>query len=75
VVEYNLYRTALGTGGGPASPECEAALGGGTTAFLTTLPDDHGFLIVARNGVGDGSFGSDSAGRERPSPAPESVCP
>jgi hypothetical protein len=66
VIEYNLYRTDLLAGAGPAFPLCEAALGTGTSAFLTTLPDNHGFLVVARNGVADGSFGSDSEGRERP---------
>lgn len=66
VVEYNLYRTDLLAGAGPALPLCEAALGTGTTAFLPTLPDNHGFLVVARNGVSDGSLGSDSEGRERP---------
>lgn len=74
-VTYNLYRTDLTRAPKRAAPVCEAPLGGGTSAFLPDLPAGHGFLVVARNAAGDGSFGTDSAGRERPSPAAGSGCP
>jgi hypothetical protein len=73
VETYNLYRIPLN--GSAATPECEAALGGATTAFLSSLPDNHGFLVVANNSVGDGSFGLDDNGAERPAPLPADVCP
>ncbi|MBP7147545.1 MAG: DUF362 domain-containing protein [Acidobacteria bacterium] len=73
--EYQLYRTDLARAQKLAAPECEAPLGDGTTAFLPDLPANHGFLVVARNAAGDGSLGSDGAGRERPSPAAGSACP
>ncbi|HEX6852126.1 MAG TPA: trypsin-like peptidase domain-containing protein [Candidatus Polarisedimenticolaceae bacterium] len=67
---YGLYRTTLGA---PVSAQCEADLGNATTALLATLTDDRGFLVVARNAAGEGSYGSDSAGVERsPASAP---CP
>jgi hypothetical protein len=62
---YKLYRTALGV---PASPECEADLGAGTSAVLSTLTDRRGFLVVARNAAGEGPYGSESDGTQR-SPA------
>jgi len=71
-VDYVLYRVSLP--GGTAA-ECEADLGGGFTVVLDTLPDDHGFFVVARNGVGEGSLGRNSSGRDRPGPAHGSVCP
>jgi hypothetical protein len=74
VTEYNLYRTDL-TAGPPASPECEAPLGTGTSAILPTLPDNHGFIVVARNSVSDGSFGQESRPRERPNGGPAGACP
>lgn len=67
---YALYRTAFGA---PVAAQCEADLGASTTALLATLSDDRGFLVVARNAAGEGSYGGDSAGSERaPAPAP---CP
>jgi hypothetical protein len=71
---YKLYRTGLG-GGGSFAPTCEADLGTGTSAVLSSLVDNHGFVVVARNGLGDGSFGQDSAGTERPKAAGADVCP
>lgn len=72
---YNLYRAPL-PGPRPGSPpECEAPLGSGTSAVLASLPDGMAFLVVGRNGVGDGSFGHDSAGHERPAPLPGTACP
>ena len=73
VETFNLYRFPLN--GGAATPECEAALGGATTAFLPSLPDNHAFLVVAGNSVGDGSFGLNDNGAERPAPLPADVCP
>ena len=75
VITYYLYRVDLGTLGGGSLPECEAALGTGTSAVLPALPDQYGFIVVGRNGAGDGSFGTDSHGHERPSPAPGGACP
>jgi len=73
--EYNLYRVDLSALGPATQPVCEAHLGLLDTAVLPTLPAGHGFLVVARNSVGDGSFGRNSQGAERPSPAPVDVCP
>ena len=75
VIAYYLYRVDLGTLAGGALPACEAALGSGTSAVLPALPDQYGFIVVGRNGAGDGSFGADSDGHERPSPAPGGACP
>jgi hypothetical protein len=75
VQTYNLYRTSLLGPRDRARPECETALGDATTAFLPSLSDNCGFLVVARNAAGDGSFGGDSRGRERPSPAVTGICP
>jgi hypothetical protein len=67
---YKLYRTAFGA---PVSAQCEADLGSATTALLASLSDDRGFLVVARNVAGEGSYGVDSSGSERsPAAAP---CP
>jgi hypothetical protein len=75
VEEYVLYRTDLAGPSGPVDPECETVLGTGTSAVLPTLPDNCAFMVVARNRIGDGSFGRDSQGRDRPSPAEGSACP
>jgi hypothetical protein len=72
--EFVLYRMAL-PATGATLPECETNLGNGTSAVLGSLPDNHGFLVVGRNGVGDGSFGRGHRGAERPSPAEQDVCP
>ena len=60
---------------GAARPVCEAPLGGGTSAVLPTLTDNHGFVVVGRNSVGEGSFGEESEPHERPSPESGDVCP
>jgi hypothetical protein len=73
--EYNLYRVDLAGLGAATQPVCEAYLGQLETATLPTLTDGQGFIVVGRNLVGDGSFGKNSAGAERPSPAPADVCP
>jgi hypothetical protein len=75
VDEYNLYRVDLEGMAGATAPECEAALDRGGTTVLAELPDDHGLLVVARNAVGDGSFGESSARAERATPLPDDVCP
>ena len=51
---YRLYRTVLGT---PVAAECEGDLGSSTTALLGALTDDRGFLVVARNAMGEGPYG------------------
>jgi hypothetical protein len=72
VTDYVLYAVPIG---GPwIEPECEGALGSGTTATVASLPDDCGFLVVARNDAGEGSYGTDSAGHER-ARATSATCP
>jgi len=75
VDEYNLYRIDLAGMSGATLPQCAAVLGSGGSAVLSTLPDDHGLLVVARNAVGDGSFGESSRHSERPAPLSGNVCP
>lgn len=62
---YRLYRTVLG---GPVTAQCEADLGVATTALLPTLTDDRGFLVVARNAAGEGSYGTGRAPASSPCP-------
>ena len=69
--EFVLYGIDLA--GGP--PECETTLGAGLSSFVSSLPDNHAFVVVGRNGAGDGSFGSDSLGIERASAIDTGVCP
>jgi hypothetical protein len=69
---YLLYRYALPLGGSTL-PSCEADLGSGTNATLTSLSANHGFVVVARNAAGEGSFGTTSTGAERP--AATAPCP
>ncbi len=69
---YRLYRTPLGA---PVSAACEADLGTGTGAQLAALTSQQGFLVVARNGAGEGSYGRSSAGIERLPAAPGAACP
>jgi hypothetical protein len=73
VDDYKLYRSDLSGMG--FAPTCEADLGSGTSIVLSSLTDDHGFVVVARNGRGEGSYGQDSAGAERPAAAGGDVCP
>jgi hypothetical protein len=75
VDEYNLYTVDLAGMTGVTRPKCEAALGSLGSAVLTSLPDNQGFLVVARNAVGDGSFGESSTHAERPAPSSGNVCP
>ena len=67
-----LYRTPLGA---PVSAACEADLGLGTNAVLAGLSAQQGFLVVARNGAGEGSYGRSSGGVERPPAGPGTSCP
>jgi hypothetical protein len=60
---YRLYRTVLAA---PLAPECEADLGAATSSVLAALTADRGFLVVARNGAGEGDYGTDGAGTPRP---------
>lgn len=73
--EYNLYRIILDTIHDVYNPECEAALGTGTSAFLSALTDRCGFIVVGRNSAGDGSYGQDSLNRERFSAQEPNICP
>jgi hypothetical protein len=75
VDEYELYRTSLAGVAGPLQPVCETTLGTFSSAVLADLPDDQGFLVVGRNSMGDGSFGRDHLGRDRPSPLEGDACP
>ena len=56
-------------------PECETVLGAGTSTVLPTLSDDHAFIVVGRNAAGDGAFGRNGLGHDRPSPLEGNVCP
>ena len=69
---YRLYRTPLGT---PVSATCETDLGSGTNTVLAALSEQQGFLVVARNAVGEGSYGRSSGGVERPPAGPGEACP
>lgn len=69
---YRLYRSVLG---GPFAPQCEANLGSGTSTVLPSLPDDRAFVVVAKNGSGEGSYGSDSTGAERSAASGGDLCP
>ncbi|MCU0223854.1 MAG: trypsin-like peptidase domain-containing protein [Acidobacteria bacterium] len=69
---YRLYRTALGA---PVDATCEADLGTGTNALLAGLSAQQGFLVVARNSAGEGSYGRSSGGVERPPAGPGKSCP
>ncbi len=71
---YSLYRVAL-PASAPLAPHCEAALGPTTSITLSTLTPNSGFLVVARGAAGDGSFGQDSAGGERPRASGADACP
>lgn len=71
--EFVLYRMPIPLSG--ALPACESGLGNGTSAYVSDLPVNHVFLVVGRNAVGDGSFGSGSNGAERPSPPQLEICP
>ncbi|UCF68240.1 MAG: DUF362 domain-containing protein [Acidobacteriota bacterium] len=72
---YYLYRTRLDAPEARARPECETELGSGSSAVLSYLPQGYGFIVVGHNLAGDGSFGFDSRGAERPSPRALDVCP
>lgn len=74
VLGYKLYRTVL-TGGGPFQPVCEADLGTGLSQFLPLLTDNSGFMVVARNAAGEGSYGQTSDGAERPRASGAGLCP
>ena len=70
---YALYAAPLA---GPAAPPlCETDLGSSTPALLPALPDGHGFLVVARNSLGEGPYGRDSEGLERAPAQGGDVCP
>jgi lysyl endopeptidase len=69
---YRLYRTPLGA---PVSATCEADLGTGTSAQLAALSSQQGFLVVARNAAGEGSYGRSSGGVERPPAGLGKACP
>lgn len=69
---YRLYATPLAA---PYAPTCEAELGSATGVVLSQLSDNSGFLIVAFNAAGEGSYGTDSAGAERPPASGADVCP
>jgi hypothetical protein len=72
--EFLLYRTDLIGSPYRADPVCETYLGTGNSNSLASLPDNHGFLVVASNSVSHGSFGHDSRGNERPDGGPEQSC-
>jgi len=72
VTDYVLYSIPITAPW--STPRCEGGLGSATAAPAVALPDDRGFLVVARNPAGEGSYGSRSDGSTRPS-ATASACP
>lgn len=75
VEDYLLYRVDLAGLSAATTPQCVTGLGALESATLGDLPDDQGLLVVAGNGVGQGSFGENSFAAERPAPAPGAACP
>lgn len=71
---YKLYRYALPLSAA-TTPTCEADLGTSTSATLATLTSNMGFVVVARNGAGEGSYGKRSSGVERTKAVGGAVCP
>ena len=71
---YSLYGVPL-PGSNAELKSCEGTLGIATSVTVPTLPDDHGFLVVASNGQGEGSYGADSSGAERGPAVMPDVCP
>jgi hypothetical protein len=72
--EYRVYGAPL-AGAAAAAPVCEADLGSSVSAQLAFLPDNHGFLVVARNSLGEGSYGRGGDGEERAPAQGAEVCP
>jgi hypothetical protein len=70
---YRLYR--VDPRGPVVSPLCEADLGNGTTAELTTLTGDSGFLVVGVNSIDEGPYGNDSDNTPRSPAQGGAVCP
>jgi hypothetical protein len=75
VEDYVLYRVPIAGLAAGALAECEAGIGSGTIAVVPRLPDDHAFVVVARNAAGEGSLGRDGQGRDRAAPAAAGSCP
>ena len=71
MTDYVLYGLPLGSPS--AEPTCQGLLGSGTLSTVATLPEG-AFLVVARNAVGEGSYGRSSDGSQRPSAGP-GLCP
>jgi hypothetical protein len=71
---YGLYAYEL-SAGSAATPACEADLGSGTSSVLPDLTADRGFLVVARNARGEGSYGGDSQDQERTPATGAAICP
>lgn len=70
---YVLYGASLAALGSP--PACEGGLGTGTSAVLATLNPNRGYVVVARNAAGEGSYGQTSAGAQRPRATGAGICP
>ncbi len=62
--DYEIYEGALGTYYSHASKFCTT--GGLTTSTFAGPPDSTYYLVVPRNTLGEGSYGSASSGAERP---------
>ncbi|UCF69255.1 MAG: right-handed parallel beta-helix repeat-containing protein [Acidobacteriota bacterium] len=74
VYSYKLYRSPLAESVS-FDPSCEANLGADTSASVGELADDHGFVVVASNDAGEGSYGRTSAGSERRRAYGAAECP
>jgi hypothetical protein len=72
VESYLLYGRPL-TNSKRVSIGCLGELASSTSALIAELPDNYSFLIVARNSLGEGSYGQTSEGAERSAALP--ICP
>jgi hypothetical protein len=66
-IDFEVYEGALGEFSAHEAIACTTA--GATTYTLTPSPGDRYFLVVPRNATREGSYGTDSAGGERPASA------
>lgn len=67
VDDYEVYEGALGSFTSHTPLACST--GGATATLVTPGSDSRYYLVVARNGGSEGSYGTDSSGAERPASA------
>ncbi len=71
---YELYRVDLSTNP-PTTTLCENDLGTGLSVVLPALTDNQGYMVVAKNVAGEGSYGQMSDGTERDAATGGNACP